>query len=435
MPVLKRNHRAVAAAKPHPDKRIRYRIEGVAGLWLDVTPSGKRTWYTRYQRQIGKSRTFRWYRIGDATTVGLAQATDRARQIIAEVLIDGRDPHQERLERKLTTATFADLFEAWHERHAQPRLARARLDRCIYDCHLRDSIAQTAISELRRTHVGLLRDHIAKSSGPIASDNALTLINRVLNWAVDEGLVEYNPASRLRKAGNSRPRERVLTAQEIRTFWLAIDRMDELSGSHIARGESGRILSAATRTTLRLMLLTGQRRGEVSQTEKSELELDGPEPIWAIPGVRTKNGLLHRVPLCDTAADLFRDALATSPPASAYVFASPAQPDLPISPNAVTRAMARLTKEIGIAGVSPHDLRRTVGTELARLGLPSHIRALILNHSSHNRSVTDAVYNRYAYDSEKREALQLWENKLGAILQTRDREQCKLPLFELADCP
>ena len=71
--------------------------------------------------------------------------------------------------------------------------------------------------------------------------------------------------------------------------------------------------------------------------------------------------------------------------------------------------MARLTAQIGIAGAAPHDLRRTVGTEMARLGLPVHVRSLVLNHSSQSRSVTDAVYNRYAYDPEKRDALTRWE--------------------------
>ena len=274
MPVLKRNHRAIAAAKADPNKRVRYRIEGVAGLWLDVSPSGRRTWYARYQRQIGKSRSFRWYRIGDANAISLGQATGRAREIIADVLIKGSDPHQDRIDRKFAASTFKDLFEAWYDRHALPRLARAGLDRCVYNCHLRNGFAQTAIEELRRTDVGLLRDQIARASGPAASNNALSLINRVLNWAVDEGLIEYNPAARLRKAHASRPRERVLSPDEISRFWAALERMDGMTGEHISRGEPGRMLSFATRSILRLMLLTGQRRGEISQALKSEFDLE-----------------------------------------------------------------------------------------------------------------------------------------------------------------
>lgn len=63
--------------------------------------------------------------------------------------------------------------------------------------------------------------------------------------------------------------------------------------------------------------------------------------------------------------------------------------------------MARLVVELKIATVSPHDLRCTVGRELARTGLPVHIRSLVLNNSPMSRGITDAVYNHYAYDTEK----------------------------------
>jgi len=78
--------------------------------------------------------------------------------------------------------------------------------------------------------------------------------------------------------------------------------------------------------------------------------------------------------------------------------------------------MARLVDELKIGRVSPHDLRRTVGTQLAKLGLPTHVRSLVLNHSAISRSITDAVYNRYAYDKEKREALGAWERELKQLL-------------------
>jgi len=78
--------------------------------------------------------------------------------------------------------------------------------------------------------------------------------------------------------------------------------------------------------------------------------------------------------------------------------------------------MARLVAELKIAPVSPHDLRRTVGTQMAKLGLPTHVRSLVLNHSAMSRSITDAVYNRYAYDKEKREALTAWEIRLSSLI-------------------
>ena len=418
MPVLKRNHRAVAAAQPIADKRTRYRVEGVTGLWLDLTPKGRRTWYVRYQRAARGTRTFRWYRIGDASSIGLAQATQCAREIIASVYVEGRDPHLERATKTPAGVTFADLFQSWYERHAKPHLARAETDHYLYTRYLKDRLAELPVSEIKRQKIGLLRDELARMSGPTTSNHVLALINRIYNWSVDEGLIELNPANRLRKIAAARPRERVLSANEIHSFWHALDTCDTLTGEHIARGERGRILTPETRAILRIILLTGQRRAEVTGIKKDELDLESAEPTWTLPGARTKNGLLHRVPLCNMAADVFRVALAASPSESPYVFASPTKPEMTISPNAVTRAMARLTAEIGIKGASPHDLRRTVGTEMARLGLPSHVRARVLNHSPRANNITDAVYNRYAYDNEKREAFQRWEEHLQMIIQS-----------------
>lgn len=414
MPLLARNHRQIASAKAVDGKRTQYRIEGVAGLVLDVRPSGSRTWFVRYQNGSRTTRRFRWYKVGDATAIGLAQATERAKEIMAAVQDERRDPVQERVEAENDTLTFGELFEEWHARYAVPKLARASTDRTVYRVHLEPAFAKTSLSDISRQVVARLRDDIAKKATPLTSNAAVELVSRVLNWAVDEGVLEVNPAARLRKAGTKRPRERVLNPADIHIFWNALAAKEMMTGEHMARAEKGRMLSPATRTILRLLLLTGQRRTEVTGALKSELELETIEPVWTIPGERTKNGLLHRLPLPPLAAAEFRKALVASG-SSSYVFPSPESPKQHLTPMAITRAMARLVKELGIATVSPHDLRRTVGTEMAKLGMPTHIRALVLNHSPQSRGVTDAVYNRYSYDKEKREALVSWERELVRV--------------------
>lgn len=422
MPTLARNHRQISSAKPLGGKRTQYRIEGVTGLVLDVRPNNTRTWFVRYQNGPRTSRKFRWYKIGDAKSIGLAQATDRAKAIVAAVQDERRDPVHERIETERKAETFGQMFEQWMTRYAEPRLARAGTDRIIYRNHLEPNIGRTVLGALNRQEIARLRDDIAAKATPLTSNSAIGLVSRVLNWAVDEGKIEVNPAARLRKAGTSKPRERVLAPSSLKTFWNGLAAMETMSGEHVALGEKGRMLSTETRTILRLLLLTGQRRTEVTGTRKEELQLVGEEPVWTIPGERTKNGLLHRLPLPPLAAAEFRKAVDASPKTSEYVFASPGDHRHHITPLAVTRAMARFVDELIIPKVSPHDLRRTVGTELARLGIPLHVRSLVLNHSPQSRGVTDAVYNRYAYDKEKREALTAWETCLGALVNARKGE-------------
>jgi integrase len=416
MPTLKRNHRQVLAARAVDGKRTRYRIEGVPGLRLDVGVSGSRFWYVRYQPGGRNSRRFRYYKIGDATSVSLEKATKRAHDILNAVHVEERDPIAERSQRKTDGALcFGDLFDEWYARHARPNLARHETDLTYYRCHIKGDFAKRSVPELKRVEIARYRDVVARKTSPLVSNEVLMLINRVLNWSLDEGLIDANPAARLRKVGKKRPR--VLSEDEIRTLWHALAHMDALTGDHLKRGESGRMLSPATRSSLRLLLLTGQRRGEIAGARKSELELSGPNPVWTIPGARTKNRILHRLPLAPMAAAEFARAVAASPKKSPFVFASADDPlEASMSADAVTRAMARLTAQIGIVGAAPHDLRRTVGTEMARLGLPVHVRSLVLNHSSQSRSVTDAVYNRYAYDPEKRDALLRWEHQLRALV-------------------
>jgi len=417
MPTLKANHRIIAAARPIGGKRTRYRIEDVDGLWLDVGPRSSRVWYVRYQPGGRMTRSFRYYKIGPLEQVSLAVATRRAKEIIGEVYGKQRDPQAERVARNKQGTTFGDLFEDWFARHAEPMLARAETDRIIYRCHIEGGFSKRRIVDLRRIEIGRFRDKVAREASPLTSNSVVDLINRVLNWAVDEGIIEVNPAARLRKVGIKRPRERVLSEADMPKFWSALAAMETMTGEHMARAEKGRMLSPATRSILRLLLLTGQRRSEVVEARKLEFELDGSEPVWTIPGARTKNRLLHRLPLCPMAAAEFRRAIAASPEESPFVFPSPEDPLMrPISAEAVTRAMARMVAEMKIPTVSPHDLRRTVGTEMAKLGLPVHVRSLVLNHSPMSRGITDAVYNRYAYDKEKREALKAWEERLTRLL-------------------
>jgi Arm domain-containing DNA-binding protein len=257
VPSLMRNHRHVLAAKAIDGRRTRYTIEGVPGLWLDIKPRGGRAWYVRYQLTTNGTRIWRYYRIGDASAVGLAEAVERARQVRASVDLQGVDPFAAERADKGKATTFDDLFEDWYKRHALPRLALPRDDRLKYDNHLRRPFGARAVGAIKRTDLAALRDTIAANSGPVISNHIVALFNRVMNWAVEEGLIASNPGSRLRKIGEERPRERVLGEDEIRRFWRALSVMDGMSGEHMARGEPGRMLSPATRTVLRLMLLTG----------------------------------------------------------------------------------------------------------------------------------------------------------------------------------
>ena len=101
-----------------------------------------------------------------------------------------------------------------------------------------------------------------------------------------------------------------------------------------------------------------------------------------------------------------------------YAFPGRGRFDSAIDLREATRPMTRLMADLGIANATLHDLRRTVGTNLARLGISKDIRARVLNHVDGARSVTDAVYNQHEFWAEKRAALERWEAELRRIVGT-----------------
>jgi len=176
--------------------------------------------------------------------------------------------------------------------------------------------------------------------------------------------------------------------------------------------------AVAIRRALKVLCLTGQRRSEVIEMEKCELELDGAEPVWTIRSERTKNGLTHRVPLTPLAVSVIRQSVAASG-ASKYVFPSTSTGG-PLRGDAVTRALKRICRRINpsIEGLGPHDIRRTVGTCMRKLRISTEDRGHVFNHVSGAKSkVTSWNYDAGEHDYEKRAALEQWEHELRRIVE------------------
>ncbi len=236
---------------------------------------------------------------------------------------------------------------------------------------------------------------------PVQADRTKALISSIFNWGRDEDYVDHNPADRIRKRSEDRQRDRCLTDDEIRRLWRYLE-MD-----------AGQPAEGMARAILQIALLTGQRRVQVSGTRIEELELDSDRPVWRIPHARAKNKCTHIVPLNPWVMKLFAVAVDK---ASSHRFVFPSeQIGKPIHPDTVTHEFGRARQETGIQDAVVHDLRHTVGTRLAALGVPKDIRARVLSHRSEFSDVTSR-YDHFDYDTPKREALVKWEQLLAKIL-------------------
>jgi integrase len=197
------------------------------------------------------------------------------------------------------------------------------------------------------------------------------------------------------QAPENSSRERVLEDDEILDVWNAC-REDHY----------GRIV--------KLLLLTGQRKGEVAGMTESEL--DELERLWTISGERTKNRAAHKVPLSDAAFAIIESQVRVV--GRDLLFGDGAGPF-----SGWSRCKARIDRRIAearkVAGRKPmkpwvlHDLRRTVRTRLGKLGVTPHISEAVLNHLP---ATLVQTYDRHDYMQEKRAALETWASHLETII-------------------
>jgi integrase len=184
-------------------------------------------------------------------------------------------------------------------------------------------------------------------------------------------------------------------------------------------------VSAPFGPLFRLLLITGQRREEVSGMSWSEL--DRKAAVWTLPADRAKNNKASVVHLSDLAvAEL--DALAKRAkhkdgwPRRGLVFTTTGE----TSVSGHSRAKRKLDREVGDLAkkekdcppIQPwrlHDLRRTLATGMQRLGVRSEVTEAILNHVSGSKSGVAGVYQRHEWGPEKR-TLNAWADHIKFTL-------------------
>jgi integrase len=242
-------------------------------------------------------------------------------------------------------------------------------------------IGHIPLRELHRRDITRVLD--AKSSAPIAARRAFEDMRAMIRWAVARGDLDSNPLDGMKGPATSKPRERVLSDEEIRLLW---SRLPEL-------GSVGR--------AIKFCLVTGQRIGEVTGMTRSEL--DFAHKIWNIPGSRTKNGHSHSVPLSPLALSIIREA----PEGRAGLFG-------------IGRAHVSGTiyyNQFDLPQWSAHDLRRSALTGMAKLGVTPIVLGHIANHRTTTKAgMTLSVYVHHQYEKEKRAALELWADRLQGII-------------------
>ena len=381
MPIKTLTDRTCESMKPGKT-RIDVRDAKSAGLEFRVSPSGVKSWAIRYRRKSdGKQQRFT---LGNYPVIGLHEARALAAHVQAQVLA-GNDPAGERRAQKAVD-TFDGLAERYITRYAKKRKRTWAEDQRILDRELSPIIGSMKINEIRRRDIINLLDDIADRGSPVMANRTLSLVSKVFRWAESEDLIDAAPVHGIQKRAVEKPRDRALDDAEIVVLW---------------NGLRDWPITEQLKDAIRLCLLLGQRVGEILPATRDEFDLDAR--LWTLPPERVKNKRKHTVPLADMAFGIVSRNLKQSDGPCLFPSTRRDQCLKPLAPN---RAIARNHAQFGLEKFTSHDLRRSMITGLARLGIDRLVIAKCVNHASADlSSVTGSTYDQHTYLPEKPSSL------------------------------
>jgi integrase len=362
-----------------------YFDDDIGGFGLRLREGGSRAWIYRYR--IGRKQ--RSITLGNAKAVPLALARENAGRLEAKVRL-GADPALDKQANKLAAdnLTHALIDEYLDARMAKWRPSSLRHVR-RYLLEYAKPLHKLPITSISQRNVDKLLGDIAKASGDVSSNRLRAALAAFLTWVIKKGirLPDGNVASYTERR-NEQSRERVLSNVELRNIWHALHD-DDYSA------------------IIKLLLLTGQRAAEIGSLRWDEVTDDE----ISLPGTRTKNKRPHKIPLSTPAKAIIDKHRILG---RTFVFGRDDSAGFQGWGVCKERLNARLTK-INEPWVV-HDLRRTAVTGMCELGVLPHIVEAVINHISGHKGGVAGIYNRAAYDTEKRDALDRWAKHVLAIV-------------------
>lgn len=391
MPVIKLTARGVDALPIPPAGRVEYFDATLPGFYLRVSSSGVKTYGVFYRADGRLSR----HTIGRTPPLELAKARKFADELLSKVKL-GANPQAEKIaaRRAIAFGELASRFIA--ARRANLATSTITEYERILVRYL-SPIEKVVAAKLRRPDVRELLEDLAESSGPVQSNRVFQFVRAVCRWAVREDYLPTSPVEAMQRPRKESSRERVLTDDEVRALWLATAKEP-----------------AGIRALVRSLILLGQRRGETMTMRWQDIDLDAKIPVWTIPGAQRKGGRVHAVPLPPT----MKEILSARQRKGEYVFG-----DVPVW-NVLrwwTPLRERALRSAGSAeSYTMHDIRRTVRTGLARLGVASETAERVIGHKL---AGLQAVYNVYDSLTEKAAALTAWDAHVVQIVAKKPKKK------------
>jgi integrase len=362
-------------------------------------PSGAVTYGYRYRdKQSGRQR---WIGLGVHGTITPDQARKKALRIAGEVR-DGGNPASAAAtaakRRQARGVNVDQLLDEFLDRYVRPNLRSVEQIERAFRAYVRPRIGAKSIYDLTRLDVVELLDACEDTAGPVMADRTLAMLRKAFRWwaARDDQFAPPIVPGMARTKPKERARSRVLSDQEIRDVWKALD-----------TAKVPKAFPAFART----LLLTCQRRDECSRMAWQEIDGD----LWEIPAERYKTGLPNAVPLTKAVRELLG-----APKKAGFVFSSDGG-KRPLSGfskakrglDAAIAEIRKREKREPMPGWRLHDLRRSGRSLMSRAGVPTDHAERVLGHVLNG---VRGTYDRHAYAPEKKAALERLVALVGKIL-------------------
>lgn len=361
----------------------------IPGFGIRVSRAGTKAFVLVY-RFHGRARRVT---LGRYPFLSLGDARARAQEALGLVAL-GRDPATEKIRARHSNhiENFGGFVTHFIDTYARPKNRSADETQRLLQREFVSVWGDRRVVDITKQDVIAVLDHIMQDGRHTMANRSLAAVRKLFNWAVERGAIEQSPCAGITKPAKEVSRDRVLTDGELRAVWEATVATDYPFGLMV-----------------QMLILTGQRRSEISSMRWSDL--DKVRGVWSIPAESTKAGRPHSVLLTKQVQEL----LARTPRFDTdLVFPARGQKHRPFS--GFGKCKARLDELCGVRDWTLHDLRRTFSTIQARVGTPPHITERILNHQVGSLTAVAKIYNRYSYFDEMREAMCNYEKELQRIL-------------------
>jgi integrase len=377
-----------------------YFDDTLPGFGLRLRAGGGRSWVFQYK--LGDKQ--RRLTLGSATALDLTRARDQAVTLYAQVKL-GQDPagtkHEGRVRALQTFRTVLDGFLRAQRRRLRPR-SYSEVERYLLQ-HFK-LFHGLPIGSINRQAISVRLGEIANDHGPGAANSARSCLSALYSWAMREGLADSNPVIGSNRPSEPKPRDRVLSDDELSEIWHA------LGDGHFS-------------DVVRLLILTGLRREEIGDLGWSEVDV--PNAVLRIPAERSKNGRPHTVQLSVMALAIIKAQPKRLNRDHIFGIGQRGYRGWGYSKAKLDQRILEARKESKAKPTAPwrlHDLRRTVATRLGDLGVQPHVIEAVLNHQSGAKRGIAGVYNKSPYERETKTAMALWADHVRAIVEKSERK-------------